>query len=80
MQSLSDDERHAVLGEVLTHILKVILEYVSDVPAMAARLERIEEKVDRLESDMRIVKAATTDISQQVNSHERQLNHLESVR
>jgi hypothetical protein len=39
MQSLNDDERKEVLGEVLADELKTILEYVKDVPLIKKSLK-----------------------------------------
>ena len=68
-----------VLIEQLVDQNKAILEYVSDVPAMAARLEHVEQDVSELEQDMKIVKAAVTDVSQQVANHEHRITRLEAA-
>ena len=68
-----------VLIEQLVDQNKAILEYVSDVPAMAARLERVEQDVSELEQDMKIVKAAVTDVSQQVANHGRHITRLHAA-
>jgi hypothetical protein len=46
MQSLDDSERKVVLGSVLADELKVILEYVKDVPAIKQELHRVKATVD----------------------------------
>ena len=60
MQGLSDDERRAVLGEVLADELKVILECVKDIPQIFVRLDRIETRLDRSE---KILEMHEADIS-----------------
>ena len=79
MQSLSDDERKEVLGEVLHDELRAILELVKDVPAIRQDLQQVQADVAELKADMKIVKAATTDLSKQGNDHERRLSQLESA-
>lgn len=79
MQSLSDDERKAVLGEVLADELKAIKEYVKDVPVLKQDTQVIKNDVTELKSDMKIVKAAVTDLSKQVNDHEHRITRLEAA-
>jgi peptidoglycan hydrolase CwlO-like protein len=79
MQSLSDDERKEVLGEVLAHELSAIHDLVKDVPSIKKDVHDLKESVDELQSDMKIVKAAVTDVSRQQKDHERRLIHLEAV-
>ena len=45
MQSLSDDEKRQVLGEVLSDQLQAILEYVKEIPDIKRRITTIEEDV-----------------------------------
>jgi len=68
-----------VLIEQLVDLNKAILEYVSGVPVMAARLERVEQDVSELEQVMKIVKAAVTDVSQQVATHGRHVTRLHAA-
>jgi len=46
---------------------------------MAARLERVEQDVAELKSAMKVVKAATTDISHQLADHEHRIARLEAA-
>lgn len=50
MQSLSDEERREVLGEVLADELKAIHEYVRDIPLIFARLDKIDARLDSVEN------------------------------
>ncbi len=68
MQSLSDDERKLVFGEVLANELKIIHEYVKDIPDINRRLVRVETGVYELKSDMKAVKAAITDQGRQIKA------------
>lgn len=61
MQSLSDDERQEILGEVLFDELKAIREYVEDLPAIKQRLTEVDERLIEVE---RIVKIQEIDIRQ----------------
>lgn len=58
MQSLSDDERKAVLGEVLADELKDITEYVKDVPLIKKKVDALETDMQEVKSDIKIIKAA----------------------
>jgi hypothetical protein len=72
MQSLSDDERRTVLGEVLMDELKAIHELVQDVPA-------IKKKVDKLEEDMSEVKAGIKVIKSVVKKHSDEIKELQGA-
>lgn len=68
MQSLNDNERKEVLGEVLADELKAILEYVKDVPAMQNEVHQVHAIVndinDRLSVLEHVVKEHESDIKQ----------------
>lgn len=68
MQSLNDDERKLVLGEVLADELKVIHEYVMEIPGINKRLISVKKDVKELKADMQIVKAIVKDHSRQLNA------------
>jgi outer membrane murein-binding lipoprotein Lpp len=72
MQSVNDDEKREVLGEVLADELKAIHELVSDVPT-------IKKTVEALDNDMQIVKSDTKAIKAVVKNHEARLVHLELI-
>jgi len=79
MQSLNDDERKQVLGEVLADELKAIHELVKDVPSIKNDIRELKENANELKSDMKIVKAAVTDVSKQQKDHEHRITRLEAV-
>ncbi len=54
MQSLSDDERRAVLGEVLFDELKLIREYVQEIPDIKEDLREVKERLTKVERIIRI--------------------------
>lgn len=68
MQSLSDDERKGVLGEVLFDELKAIREYVQDIPLIKQKLQEVDERLinveDRLLVVQAVVKSHVTEIKQ----------------
>lgn len=61
MQSLDDDERKDILGEVLFDELKAIREYVSEIPAIKRKLNEVDQRLIEVE---RIVKIHEVDIRQ----------------
>jgi chromosome segregation ATPase len=93
MQSLNDDERKEVLGEVLFDELKAIREYVQDVPdikqdiaamkqdmdVMKADIQELKFDVHILKADMKVVKAVVTDHSRQFKQTDKRLTNLESA-
>ena len=79
MQSLNDDERKIVLGEVLADELKVIREYVEDVPSLKKDVIVIKENVSELKSDMKVVKTAVTDVNKEQKSLKQRVAQLEAV-
>lgn len=61
MQSLNEDERRQVLGEVLADQLQAILEYVKDIPLIKRELHEVKERLTEVE---RIVRIHEVDIRQ----------------
>jgi hypothetical protein len=68
MQSLNDDERREVLGEVLSDELKAILECVKDIPTLQQELHQVHATAsdisDRLNIIEHVVKEHESDIKQ----------------
>ena len=58
---------------------KAVLEAVGDMQRNVAKIPAIEQGVTELKQDMKIVKAAVTDLSRQVHDHERRLTQLEAA-
>lgn len=58
MQSLNDDERKDILGEVLSSELQAILEYVKDMPALRQELHQVHATVDNLSERFTVVEHA----------------------
>ena len=68
-----------VLLEEIHNQNKFVLEVVSDMQKQVAKLPRIEESIDELKQDVKIIKAVVTDLSRQVNDHEHRLLRLEAA-
>ncbi|MGH7234282.1 MAG: hypothetical protein ACREF7_02450 [Candidatus Saccharimonadales bacterium] len=79
MQSLSEDEKKQVLGSVLADQLSAIQEAVKDVPEIKTKLDKMERILSDVGSDVKVSKAAITDLSRQVNEHERQIGRLQAI-
>ena len=65
---MRDDYTGHMLEQVLDEI-KVVHELVAEVPKMARKLDSVEQKVDKLDRDMEVVKAAVTDLSRYLKKH-----------
>jgi hypothetical protein len=79
MQSLSDNEKKAVLGEVLADELKVIMEYVAGVPRIERKVTKLEKDMHEVKSDIKVIKAVVTDIGRQQKGHDKRLVRLEAA-
>ncbi len=55
MQSLNDDERKQVLTEVLADELKVITEYVKEIPTIKRQLNHVHDKVNTIIDRLNII-------------------------
>lgn len=71
MQSLNDDERKEVLGNVLADELKAIHEYVSEIPLIKQELHQV--KAITLDNNERLKV-----LEQVVKGHEKDLKYLKS--
>ncbi len=67
------------MGTVLADQLTAIQEAVKDVPQLNKKLENLEAALDTISGDIRVVKAAVTDLSTQVNEHEQQIERLQAI-
>jgi len=78
MQSLNDDEKRDVLGEVLADELKAIHELVQDVPKISTKVDKIESDVEVLKSDMKVIKAVLTEHSKEIKGLDRRVTQIEA--
>ena len=67
-----------MLEQVLDE-MKVVHELVAEIPKMARKLDHVEQDVEELKQDMKVVWAATTDTSHQVHDLERRVSRLEAA-
>jgi len=77
--SSNDDDR---IGFVLEHLddqLKAILEGQDALASVPSKLQQIDERLERVETDVKAIKAAVTDQSHQLNSHEIRIKDLEQA-
>ncbi|MGH7236927.1 MAG: hypothetical protein ACREGF_00135 [Candidatus Saccharimonadales bacterium] len=77
-QKYSDEDLKRVAGikdELVNDKLDIVLEVVSDIQV---RVVNLEEDVDELKSDMKVVKAAVTDTSREVHELDRRVARLEA--
>lgn len=79
MLSLSEEEKRQVLGDVMADQLKAISEAVNEVPEIKKSLDKLSDDLNVAIGDIKIIKAAITDISRQVNNHEREINRLQTI-
>lgn len=70
--------RFTVLLEEIRNQNKVVLKAVSGMCAELAQVPKREE-FEELKQDVKVIKAAVTDLSRQVNDHEHRISHLEAV-
>lgn len=57
MQDFTDEERRAVFGELIMDELRIIREYLSDIPIIKRDVAELKIRAGSLESDMKVVKA-----------------------
>jgi peptidoglycan hydrolase CwlO-like protein len=77
--SLSEDERKQVLGEVLSDELMAITEYVKEVPYMKKKLDRLDEDIQQVKSDIKVLKVAITDTSREQKKHNSRITNIEAA-
>jgi uncharacterized coiled-coil DUF342 family protein len=79
MQSLSEDEKKQVLGTILADQLAAIQEAVKDVPEIKDQLNKLREDLVQVGSDLKVIKAAIVNITDQLNDHERRLSKFQTI-
>jgi len=73
MQSLNDDERKAVLGEVLNDELKAILEYVKELPAIQQELHQVHATVSEVSDRLNVVEHVVKEHESEIRSLKRKV-------
>jgi hypothetical protein len=86
MHHIDDDTRKEVLGEAAMDELKVIREYVQDVPKIRAELAdlrtdvaAIDQRLISVEADVKIVKASVTGRDEEVQELDGRVSRLEEA-
>lgn len=75
---MHDDYTGLMLERVLDE-MKAVHELVAELPKMTRKLDHVEQDVAELKQDMKVVRAATTDISHQVHDLEGRVSRLEAA-
>lgn len=73
---MADDNYTNILLEEMRDQNKAILEAVSGLPTRT-EFNLLKDDVAELKQDMKVVKAAVTDLSNKVDDHERRITRLE---
>jgi hypothetical protein len=68
-----------VLLEQLIDQNKAILEYVGELPKISARLAHVEQVVDELQADAKIIKVAVSEHSSQLGELDTRVSALEAA-
>ena len=74
----SDDNYLGILLEEIRDQNKAVLEAVGDMRAELKKVPKRDE-FDDLKQDVKVIKAAITDLSHQVDDHERRITRLETA-
>ena len=77
--SNADDNYIGVILEEIRDQNKAVLEAVGDIQKQVAELPTIRKDLGELTDDMKIVKAAVSDQSKQLQDHERRIGNLEAA-
>jgi len=75
---MSDDYTGHLLEQVLDEI-EAVHELVAEVPKMVHKLDHVEQKVDKLERDMQVVKVAVTATNRDVDVLDNRVSRLEAA-
>jgi predicted nucleic acid-binding Zn-ribbon protein len=75
---MSDQDYAAILLEEIRDQNKAVLEAVGEMRRELSNVPKRDE-FEELKEDVKVIKAAVTDISQQVTDHEHRITRLEAV-
>ena len=75
----NDKDYQTVLLEQLVDQNKTILEYVGELPGIKKDIVALKSDVLELKQDMKVVKVAVTDMSHQLDDHERRIARLNAA-
>jgi len=75
-----DDVRYfGVMFEEIRDQNRAVLEAVGDMQRAVAALPEMKQDIAELKADMKVVKAAITDVSRQLADHELRITRLEAA-
>lgn len=77
--STDDSNYVGILLEEIRSQNNAVLEAVGDMQKNVAKIPNIEQSINEFKQDMKIVKAAVTDLSLQVSDHEHRIGDLETA-
>lgn len=75
---MNEEQRKAVLGEVLMDELKAIREYVEDIPEIKNDVSKLKDDMAEVKSDVKVIKAVVKNHSKRLDEHDiaiRRLKH-----
>jgi DNA-binding HxlR family transcriptional regulator len=75
---MTDKDYTALLLEEIRDQNKAVLELLRAIPTISD-FRHLEQRVDDLRADVKVIKAAVTDLSFQGNDHERRITRLETA-
>ena len=73
------DHKLGIFIEHMNDQFTRVLEAVGDMQEKVDKIPQMQEDVGELKQDMKVVKAAVTDTSRQVNNHEHRITRLEAA-
>jgi hypothetical protein len=76
---MNDQNSSDILLEDINHKLAAILEGQASLAGVPAQLQQIDNRLMSLEGDVKVVKAAITDFSQEQQAHGARLDRLETA-
>ncbi len=79
MQEIDDEDRKAILGEVLFDELKIIREYLEYLVPVKPKVDDMDERLKSVEADMKLVKMTLRQHSKQLNQQQASIDRLEKT-
>jgi hypothetical protein len=76
---MAKNDYQTILIEQLADQNTAILEYVGELPSIKRAIVQLKKDGAELKSDMKLVMAAVTDMSQHLADHERRIARLEAA-
>ena len=84
MHQLDDEAKKEVFGEAILDELKVIHEYVEQIPGINKRLDKVEDRLEGVETRLELLEdgqrqltAAVLEHMTELDEHDRRITRLE---